>query len=174
MPSSLSLLIFSKPSIKPNQNVTGRPMRHRYSPASASSTRMSALATAASAGDSAASHGTPANSADVGARERASRAEAEDDRVRVTGERPMRVDPRIVVRPTTQRQTSGLASRSRRALWGESHADHLPATDVEPREAAARRTGAAREELRHLADHHLVATRRAGAAARVRARRRRL
>ena len=148
----------------PNQNVTGAPDAAQVARRSRRCThRMLAAATARSGG---VERGQPRDTRQlvgVGERERASKA-----RRRTTAgasaalrETPMGMDPRIVVRHDNLASNSSLASRSeaaRRRLSEEcdARADHLSATDAGPCAAAARRAGAARKGLRHLADAHLV------------------
>ena len=73
MPIEVSLLVFSRPSMTPNQYVTGRPTRQSSSPTSTCTTFRSASARSRSFGSSAFSQAMSASSGGSGVRARASR-----------------------------------------------------------------------------------------------------
>jgi len=70
IPCSLSLLVLSKPSMTPNQYVTGRPTRHSNSPGSTFTTFRSASARSFSIASRLCSQGMSARSSVSGARAR--------------------------------------------------------------------------------------------------------
>jgi len=70
-------------------------------------------------------------------------------------------NPEIVVVTTTRRQS--LAQNAQQSTRRQARADDVPPSVAGPRQGAPDRARAAREGVRHLADHHLVRPGAAGA-----------